>query len=81
MEGDLGSNEIFLSNEMYTSIIDGSGVLVDPNGIDHVELMRLAKGREAIRNFDIGKLSKEGYRVLLDDLNVTLPSRCLCRED
>ncbi|CRK26264.1 hypothetical protein BN1723_018263, partial [Verticillium longisporum] len=42
-DGDLGSNEILLSNEKYTSIVDGSGVIVDPNGLDREELLRLAK--------------------------------------
>lgn len=73
-DGDLGSNEILLSNESYTAIIDGSGVLVDPNGIDKNELYRLAKGRVMISEFDVSKLSPQGYRVLCDDSNVTLPT-------
>ncbi|KAI1268439.1 NAD-specific glutamate dehydrogenase [Xylariaceae sp. FL1019] len=73
-DGDLGSNEILLSNEKYTAIVDGSGVLVDPNGIDKEELLRLAKARTMISHFDVAKLSKDGYRVLCDDSNVTLPS-------
>jgi glutamate dehydrogenase len=73
-DGDLGSNEILLSNEKYTSIVDGSGVLVDPNGIDREELVRLAKKRVMISQFDITKLSKAGYRVLVDENNVKLPT-------
>ncbi|KAF2012084.1 NAD-dependent glutamate dehydrogenase [Aaosphaeria arxii CBS 175.79] len=73
-DGDLGSNEILLSNEKYISIVDGSGVLVDPQGINHEELIRLAKGRLMINNFDVSKLSPEGYRVLVDETNVKLPS-------
>jgi glutamate dehydrogenase len=73
-DGDLGSNEILLANEKYVSIVDGSGVLVDPNGLDHSELLRLAKNRQMINNFDATKLSKDGYRVLVDDTNVRLPS-------
>ncbi|KAI0166217.1 NAD-specific glutamate dehydrogenase [Xylariaceae sp. FL1272] len=73
-DGDLGSNEILLSNEKYTAIVDGSGVLVDPNGIDKEELLRLARARAMISQFDAAKLSKDGYRVLCDDSNVTLPS-------
>lgn len=73
-DGDLGSNEILLSNEKYVSIVDGSGVLVDPNGLDHTELLRLAKNRQMINNYDASKLSKDGYRVLVDDTNVRLPS-------
>ncbi|KAF3769593.1 hypothetical protein M406DRAFT_270537 [Cryphonectria parasitica EP155] len=73
-DGDLGSNEILLSNEKYTSIVDGSGVLVDPNGLDKEELLRLAKERVMISEFNMSKLSKDGYRILCDDSNITLPN-------
>lgn len=73
-DGDLGSNEILLANEKYTAIVDGSGVLVDPRGLDHQELLRLAKKRVMISQFDIQLLSPDGYRILVDEINVTLPS-------
>lgn len=73
-DGDLGSNEILLSNEKYVSIVDGSGVLCDPNGLDRDELLRLARARVMISNYDVSKLSAKGYRVLVDDKNVELPS-------
>ena len=73
-DGDLGSNEILLSNEKYTAIVDGSGVIVDPQGLDHVELVRLAKERATISRFDQTKLSSEGYKVLVDETNVKLPN-------
>ena len=73
-DGDLGSNEILLGNEKYTAIVDGSGVLVDPNGLDREELVRLARKRAMISQFDVAKLSHEGYRVLIDETNITLPS-------
>ncbi|KAK7184585.1 glutamate dehydrogenase (NADP(+)) gdh1 [Paraphaeosphaeria sporulosa] len=73
-DGDLGSNEILLSNEKYISIVDGAGVLVDPQGINHEELLRLAKARVMINNFDVSKLSPEGYRVLVDENDVRLPN-------
>lgn len=73
-DGDLGSNEILLSDEKYSAIVDGSGVLVDPNGLDRDELRRLAKSRSMINRFDTSKLSREGYRVLCDDVDVQLPS-------
>lgn len=73
-DGDLGSNEILRSNEKYTSIVDGSGVLVDPNGINHEELVRLAKKRVMISEFDTTKLSPDGYRILVDESNVKLPN-------
>ncbi|KAJ5097533.1 Glutamate dehydrogenase NAD-dependent [Penicillium angulare] len=73
-DGDLGSNEILLANEKYGGIVDGSGVIVDPQGLNHPELLRLAKGRKMISEFDLTKLSPEGYRVLVEEKNVRLPS-------
>lgn len=73
-DGDLGSNEILLGNEKYTAIVDGSGVLVDPQGINRDELVRLAKKRVMISEFDTAQLSPDGYRVLVDESNITLPS-------
>lgn len=73
-DGDLGSNEILLSNEMYVAIVDGSGVICDPNGLDRQELVRLAKARKMIVEFDESKLSSQGYRVLVDDKDKKLPN-------
>ncbi|KAJ5779169.1 Glutamate/phenylalanine/leucine/valine dehydrogenase C-terminal [Penicillium paradoxum] len=73
-DGDLGSNEIMLANEKYGAIVDGSGVIYDPTGLNHEELIRLAKKRAMISEFDMTKLSPEGYRVLVDETNIKLPS-------
>jgi glutamate dehydrogenase len=73
-DGDLGSNEILLANEKYCAIVDGSGVIYDPHGLNRDELLRLAKKRTMISEFDIAKLSSEGYRVLVEENNVRLPS-------
>lgn len=73
-DGDLGSNEILLGQEKYTAIVDGAGVLVDPQGLDRAELLRLAKKRVMISEFDTSKLSPAGYRVLVDETNITLPT-------
>ncbi|KAI8341466.1 Glutamate/Leucine/Phenylalanine/Valine dehydrogenase-domain-containing protein [Chlamydoabsidia padenii] len=73
-DGDLGSNEIKISKDKTTAIVDGAGVLYDPQGIDREELLRLANARLMISNFDTTKLSPEGFRVLVDENNVTLPS-------
>ena len=73
-DGDLGSNEILLGKEKYTAIVDGAGVLVDSQGLDREELLRLAKKRKMISGFDVSKLSSEGYRVLVEEANITLPS-------
>ena len=67
-------DEILLSSEKYIAIVDGSGVLADPNGINHEELVRLAKARKMVNHFDKSKLSKDGYVVLIEDHDITLPS-------
>ena len=56
------------------SVIDGSGVLHDPAGLDRTELIRLAKERKTVSAFDAAKLGKEGYRVLVEDQDFTLPN-------
>jgi glutamate dehydrogenase len=73
-DGDLGSNEILLSSDKTIAVIDGSGVLADPAGINREELIRLAKLRVPIGNFDKSKLSKDGYIVKVADQDVKLPS-------
>ncbi|CAO3595065.1 unnamed protein product [Absidia cylindrospora] len=73
-DGDLGSNEIKISKDKTLAIVDGAGVLYDPKGIDRDELLRLANARLMISNFDTTKLSNQGFRVLVDENNVTLPN-------
>ncbi|CAO3644517.1 unnamed protein product [Mucor hiemalis] len=73
-DGDLGSNEIKISKDKTIAIVDGSGVLYDSEGINREELSRLAEARVMISNFDLSKLSASGFRVLVDEDNVTLPS-------
>ncbi|KAI8646021.1 Glutamate/Leucine/Phenylalanine/Valine dehydrogenase-domain-containing protein [Parasitella parasitica] len=72
-DGDLGSNEIKISTDKTIAVVDGSGVLYDPVGINRDELGRLANSRLMISNFDTSKLSTEGFRVLVDENNVNLP--------
>ncbi|KAJ2009846.1 NAD-dependent glutamate dehydrogenase, partial [Coemansia thaxteri] len=72
-DGDLGSNEIKISHDRTTAIVDGSGVLYDPRGIDRGEMTRLAEARQMIQHFDTAKLGPEGFRVLVDDFQVSLP--------
>ncbi|KAH7885197.1 NADH-dependent glutamate dehydrogenase [Phlebopus sp. FC_14] len=73
-DGDLGSNEILLSSDKTVAIIDGSGVLADPAGINREELIRLAKLRVPVANFDKTKLTKDGYLVKVEEQDVKLPS-------
>ncbi|MBN1351600.1 NAD-glutamate dehydrogenase [candidate division KSB1 bacterium] len=73
-DGDLGSNEILISKDKTIGIIDGSGVLYDPRGLDRKELTRLAKARQMVEHFDRAKLSPEGFLVAITDRNVKLPN-------
>jgi len=49
-DGDLGSNEILMGNEKFLGIVDGSGVIYDPEGLDKNELNQLAKHRVMVEN-------------------------------
>ena len=70
-------DEILLSCDKTIAIIDGSGVLADPIGINREELIRLAKLRVPVAHFDKSKLSKDGYLVKLEEQDVKLPCRSL----
>lgn len=72
-DGDLGSNEILISKDKTVAIIDGSGVIYDPNGLDRTELTRLAKERVMVEKFDTAKLNEGGFFVSVNDTNITLP--------
>ncbi|EPZ36174.1 Glutamate/phenylalanine/leucine/valine dehydrogenase domain-containing protein [Rozella allomycis CSF55] len=72
-DGDLGSNEIKISRDKTIAIVDGSGVLFDPEGLNRDELNSLAQQRKMISYFDVSKLGKKGFRVLVDENNIRLP--------
>jgi glutamate dehydrogenase len=72
-DGDLGSNEILISKDKIMAIIDGSGVLYDPQGIDRKELTRLAKKRIPVEHFQQNHLSPEGFLVKITEKNKVLP--------
>ncbi|KAI8898836.1 Glutamate/Leucine/Phenylalanine/Valine dehydrogenase-domain-containing protein [Globomyces pollinis-pini] len=72
-DGDLGSNEIKISKDKTIGIVDGSGVIYDPAGLNRDELLRLATKRKMIVDFDVSKLSPKGFRILCDESNVRLP--------
>ncbi|QPG77200.1 hypothetical protein FOA43_004607 [Brettanomyces nanus] len=74
-DGDLGSNEIKLSgNENYVGLVDGFGCIVDEDGIDKGELLRLANARLGNDHFDKSKLGPKGYMVMVEDKDVKLPN-------
>lgn len=70
----MDGSEILLSKDKTITIIDGSGVIHDPHGLDREELVRLAHARKMVAQFDKSKLSKDGYLILVEDNDVTLPS-------
>jgi len=72
-DGDLGSNEILISKDKILALVDGSGVLYDPQGINRKELTRLAKARKMVENFNLSLLSPKGFMVNIKDRDVTLP--------
>ena len=69
------TDEILLSSDKTIAVIDGRGVLADPAGINRAELVRLAKLRKPVENFDKSKLSKDGYLVRVDDRDIKLPCK------
>ncbi|CCD26548.1 glutamate dehydrogenase (NAD(+)) NDAI_0H03750 [Naumovozyma dairenensis CBS 421] len=75
-DGDLGSNEILLStdNEIYVGIVDGSGVICDPMGLDKNELFKLAHKRLMVSHYDNTKFSKSGFYVSVTDMDLMLPN-------
>jgi glutamate dehydrogenase len=72
-DGSVLIDEIFLSSDKTIAIIDGSGVLADPTGINREELIRLAKRRQPVSYFNKSKLSKDGYLVKVEEQDVRLP--------
>ena len=81
---DFMIDEILLSSDKTIAVIDGSGVLADPVGINREELVRLAKLRQPVSFFNRSKLSKDGYLVRIEDQDVKLPCKCFvghCKND
>ena len=72
-DGDLGSNEILISRDRTVGIVDGSGVLYDPAGLDREELTRLARERQTVSAFDRGRLGPDGFLVGIDERDIVLP--------
>jgi len=71
-DGDLGSNEIILGKEIIVGIVDGSGVLYDPNGLNRASLLQLCESRKTVSNYN-GKLSGEGFFIGVDETDKKLP--------
>lgn len=76
-DGDLGSNEIKISKDKTIGVVDGSGVLYDPHGLNREALLKLATERKMVENFDRSVLSADGFFVSINDKRVTLPDGTL----
>jgi glutamate dehydrogenase len=76
-DGDLGSNEIKVSKDRTIALVDGSGVLYDPQGLNRDELLKLADQRKMVENFNCSALSAEGFFVSINDKRITLPDGTL----
>ncbi len=72
-DGDLGSNEILMGKEKLLAVVDGSGVLYDPEGIDRKEIARLAKARKMVEHFNKKHLSAGGFLVTVGETDLVLP--------
>eukprot|EP00929_Paragymnodinium_shiwhaense_P023249 TRINITY_DN14602_c0_g1_i1.p1 TRINITY_DN14602_c0_g1~~TRINITY_DN14602_c0_g1_i1.p1 ORF type:complete len:1184 (-),score=307.56 TRINITY_DN14602_c0_g1_i1:349-3900(-) len=72
-DGDLGSNEILVSKDKTVGIVDGSGVLYDPAGLDRAELLKLAKRRQTVKHFSRAAIGEGGFLVTVEQTDVTLP--------
>lgn len=71
-DGDLGSNELLMGVEKVIGIVDGSGTLFDPEGLDRNALLELVKTRSMVDHYD-GNLSSGGFFVPVGATDVTLP--------
>jgi len=71
-DGDLGSNEILMSKEKIVGIVDGSGVLYDPQGLCRESINDLAHKRLMVENFK-GQLSTDGFLVKVAETDRQLP--------
>lgn len=77
-DGDLGSNAVLASKTKTLTIVDKSGVLHDPNGLNIEELRRLVQLRiegkpTCAIMYNENLLSKDGFMVPEDAIDLKLP--------
>lgn len=83
-DGDLGSNALLASNTKTLSVVDKSGVLHDPEGLNIAELRRLASLRKEGKPtcsmmYNPQLLSKRGFMVPEEAIDITLPDGTLVK--
>jgi len=69
----LGASEITGSKDKTLAIVDESGVIYDPKGLNRTELARLVSIKATVSAYDQTKLSAEGFFVDVKDTDKTLP--------
>jgi glutamate dehydrogenase len=72
-DGDLGSNEILVSKDKTIALVDGGGVVYDPDGLSREELVRLARAGRDCADFNRARLGPRGFLVTVQDRDVSLP--------
>eukprot|EP00919_Chromeraceae_sp_WS-2016_P072504 GHVR01171441.1.p1 GENE.GHVR01171441.1~~GHVR01171441.1.p1 ORF type:complete len:1065 (-),score=227.69 GHVR01171441.1:264-3458(-) len=76
-DGDLGSNSILMSNMKTIAVVDGSGILFDPVGLDKVELRRLAhlrfNGKQTHTQLYDKPMSDQGCKISVAQNDVKGP--------
>ena len=55
-----------MGKEKIVGIVDGSGVLYDPEGLQREELLKLADKRQMVENYK-GKISAQGFLIKVSD--------------
>ena len=60
-------------------VMDSTNVCLDPAGLNRSAIGTLAAQRKMIKEFDISLLSNKGFRVLVEERDITLPRRHNCR--
>jgi glutamate dehydrogenase len=71
-DGDVAGNEIKIlireygKNVKFVGIADHSGCAEDPNGLDHIELLRLFHEGKCIQHYNPMKLTNDGALHLVD---------------
>jgi glutamate dehydrogenase len=70
--GDLSGGEIKKSQIQNVILnIDGPAVAYDPQGLNREELLRLVNEGKDLSHFDVKKLSKDGFKIIVNDIPQT----------
>lgn len=84
-DGDLGANQIQCYKGKICLLIDGGGVLFDPEGLDKQVLRKIAFARNSSprinsSGFPLEKIGENGFFIAVGSKNVTLPDGTLIED-